>query len=46
MLKVLKVNAKTGALNYEPLKEEYKLFGGRGLIVQYMTDEVNPKLTR
>lgn len=43
MLKFLRVNMKKGTMEYEAVKEEYTLFGGRGLIAKLLTDEVEPK---
>jgi len=43
MWKTLRVNTKTGQIKQENYKEEYKLLGGRGLIAQFLIDEVNPK---
>jgi len=43
MSKVIRVNAKTGAVTSEELKAEYKNYGNRGLVAKVMTDEVNPK---
>jgi len=43
MLKELRVNTKTGALNYAPMAEKYKVYGKRGLVGRFLLDEVNPK---
>lgn len=43
MFKVYRVNTKTATISTEELKEEYKIFGNRGLIAKVLTDEVNPK---
>lgn len=42
MWKSVRVNARTCSVVREDMKEEYKLLGGRALIAQFMTDEVNP----
>ena len=43
MNKVIRVNTQTGAVTSEDFKDEYRLFGNRGLVARVMTDEVNPK---
>ncbi|MGB9904052.1 MAG: aldehyde ferredoxin oxidoreductase N-terminal domain-containing protein, partial [Desulfotomaculales bacterium] len=43
MRKFLRVKMDTKAIVFEDAKEEYALFGGRGLIAKIMNDEVNPK---
>jgi len=42
LLKVLRINAKTRKIDVEQYKDEYRLLGGRSLISQVMSDEVNP----
>ncbi|MCK5915861.1 MAG: aldehyde ferredoxin oxidoreductase, partial [Deltaproteobacteria bacterium] len=42
MWKSIRINTKTGAISQSNLKDEYKLLGGRALIAQFLTDEVNP----
>ncbi len=43
MNKVYRVNVNTKSILSESIKEEYKLFGGRGLIANVLNEEVNPK---
>ncbi|MCL6561084.1 MAG: aldehyde ferredoxin oxidoreductase, partial [Firmicutes bacterium] len=43
MLKFLRVKMDSKSLVYEDVKEDYALFGGRGLIAKILNDEVNPK---
>jgi aldehyde:ferredoxin oxidoreductase len=40
--KVYRINVKTKAILQEELKEEYRLLGGRSLISQVITDEIDP----
>lgn len=42
-MKVLRVNTRTKAVGFEAMKDEWKLFGNRGLVAKILTDEVNPK---
>lgn len=42
MAKVYRINVKDNNISIEELKEEYQLLGGRSLISQVMTDEVDP----
>lgn len=41
MLKFLRVNMNDKSLAYEDVKQEYQLFGGRGLIARILNDEVD-----
>jgi aldehyde:ferredoxin oxidoreductase len=43
MIKVIRVNTRTGSATGEEFKKEYQFFGNRGLIARVMNDEVNPK---
>lgn len=43
MMKVIRVNTRTGNTTSEEFKIEYHLFGNRGLVAKVMSDEVNPK---
>lgn len=43
MWKTIRVNMKSRVIKEEEYKKEYLGLGGRGLIAQFMTDEVNPK---
>lgn len=43
MSKLIRVNTRTGSTESQELKQEYRLFGNRGLIAKVMTEEVNPK---
>jgi aldehyde:ferredoxin oxidoreductase len=43
MLKFLRVKTDTKSILYEDVKEEYAMYGGRGLIAKILNDEVNPK---
>lgn len=43
MLRFLRLKMDTKSIIYENVKEEYELFGGRGLIAKILNDEVNPK---
>ncbi|KUO77137.1 MAG: hypothetical protein APF81_21505 [Desulfosporosinus sp. BRH_c37] len=43
MNKFLRINMETESLNYEEVKEEYKLFGGRDLVAKLLNDEVDPQ---
>lgn len=43
MSSVYRVNTRTRKITREPLKEAWKLLGGRSLIAAVMTEEVNPK---
>lgn len=43
MQKFLRVKMDSKTIVYEDIKEEYALFGGRGLIAKILNDEVNPK---
>ena len=42
MKKVLRINMTTGTVAWETLKDDYKLFGNRGLVAKVLTDEVDP----
>ncbi|NLZ39577.1 MAG: aldehyde ferredoxin oxidoreductase [Firmicutes bacterium] len=42
MSRVIRVNVKNKEISQEQLREEYRFFGGRGLIAKIMTDEVDP----
>jgi len=41
--KFLRINMETESVNYEDVKEEYKLFGGRDLVAKLLNDEVYPQ---
>lgn len=43
MPKILRINTKTRELRFEPIKEEWKYFGNRGLVAKILTEEVDPK---
>jgi len=43
MWKVLRINVKTNTIEEELLNEDYALLGGRSLVAQFLTDEVDPK---
>jgi hypothetical protein len=43
MLKFLRVKTDTKSILYQDVKEEYAMYGGRGLIAKILNDEVNPK---
>jgi aldehyde:ferredoxin oxidoreductase len=42
MNKVLRIDMTTGTVAWETLREEYMLFGNRGLVDKVLTDEVDP----
>lgn len=42
MAKIYRVNVRTKTVSQEELPEKYRLLGGRSLISQVLTDEVNP----
>ena len=42
MEKTLRINMKTKTVKTEKLKDEYRLFGNRGLVAKVLTDEVDP----
>ncbi len=42
MWKTIRVDVNNSEVKTENLKEEYRLLGGRSLITQFLTDEVNP----
>lgn len=43
MQQFLRVKMDTKSIAYEGVKEDYELFGGRGLIAKLLNDEVDPK---
>lgn len=43
MNQFLRVNMEAKSLKYEEVKNEYKLFGGRGLIGKLLNDEIDPQ---
>lgn len=43
MLRTIRVNSRTGEIKNEEFRNDYRLFGNRGLVAKVMTDEVNPK---
>lgn len=43
MWKTIRVNMNSQTIKEEEYKKEYLGLGGRGLIAQFMNDEVNPK---
>jgi aldehyde:ferredoxin oxidoreductase len=42
MDKVLRINMTNKTVTWEDLKEDYKLFGNRGLVAKVLNDEVDP----
>ncbi len=43
MLKVFRIDTKTGGIKFNEVKDNEVNFGGRGLIASIMNEEVNPK---
>jgi aldehyde:ferredoxin oxidoreductase len=43
MQKIIRVDAKTGAIAVAPVAEKYRIYGKRGLIDRFLLDEVDPK---
>lgn len=43
MWRSIRINAKDRTITEAPLKEEYRILGGRSLVAQVLTDEVDPK---
>ena len=43
MSKVYRINTKEQTVSCELLKDEYKIFGNRGLVAKFMMDEVDPQ---
>lgn len=41
-MKILRVDMRKKAVQYQDVPEEYRFFGGRGLIARIMNDEVDP----
>jgi len=41
--KIVRVNMSAKTVNFEDVKEELRLFGGRGFIAKILNDEVDPK---